>query len=109
MAKLEDDELLSELVGEIVAPALHTMIGEFDPSRIEKKHASYRKHYKTLIDAPSQAFAVATLYQHALRALYRMLKDDFGVVERIQTTNVSDFLNSVSIENDIEDQAHAFY
>lgn len=109
MPKLEDEELLVELVNEILAPALHTMTGEFDQSRIEKKHEAYRKHYKTLIDSPSRAVAVATVYQHALRGLYQVLKKDFSVVERIQTTNASDFLGSVSTENDIEDEAHAFY
>jgi nitrate reductase assembly molybdenum cofactor insertion protein NarJ len=109
MSKLKDEELLLELVNEIVAPALHTMIGEFDHGRIDKKNTAYRKHYKTLIEAPSQSIAVATAYQHSLRALYQVLKKDFNIVERIQVANTSDFLASVYNENEIEDKAHAFY
>ena len=109
MSKLEDEELLLELVNEIVAPALHTMVGEFDDSRIEKKHKAYRKHYKTLIEAPSKSAAIATVYKHSLQALYQVLKKDFNVVERIQVANGSDFLASLSTENEIEDKAHAFY
>ena len=109
MSKLKDEELLLELVNEIVAPALHMMIGEFDGGRIEQKHKAYRKHYKTLIEAPSDSIAVATVYQYALQALYQVLKKDFNVVERIQVANSADFLSSLSSENEIEDKAHAFY
>src|SRR3972149_11301633 len=49
--KLEDRNLLEELVRELLVPALMLMIREFDPERIGKKNASYEKHYKTLIDA----------------------------------------------------------
>jgi hypothetical protein len=109
MAKLGDGELLEELVEEIVAPALYKMIGEFDDRRIDIKHEAYRKHYKTLIESPSDSTAVATLYQYPLRALYQVLKTDFGIVERIRSTSSSDFLGSLSVENGIEEQASAFY
>ena len=109
MAELDDKELLGELVEEIVAPALHKMSEEFDDRRVEQKHDAYLKHYKTLIDSPSSSTEVATLYQYPLKALYQILKADFGVVERIQSTNTADFLGSVRRENEIEENAGAFY
>jgi nitrate reductase assembly molybdenum cofactor insertion protein NarJ len=109
MAKLPDDELLDELVEEIVAPALHKMIGEFDDRRIEHKHEAYRKHYKTLIESPSDSRDVATLYQYTLRALYQVLKTEFGFAEPIRSANTSDFLGKLANENEIEEQASAFY
>jgi nitrate reductase assembly molybdenum cofactor insertion protein NarJ len=110
MTKLDDEELLNELVAEIVAPSLHRMRGEFDDRRIEEKHKAYRKHYKTLIDDPSDSKNVATLYQYPLMALYQIMAADFGVVQRIQAaTNTSDFLGSLNSENQIEENASAFY
>src|SRR3990170_6411017 len=49
--KLKDQDLLEELVEQILVPALMLMIREFDPARIAKKNANYRKHYKTIIDS----------------------------------------------------------
>lgn len=109
MAQLTDEELRSELVEEIVAPALAKMIAEFDDKRIEGKHRSYRKHYKTLLELPETATRVSTLYQYALHALYRVVKQDFAVVERIPVNQANDFLNAVARENDIEENAEAFY
>lgn len=106
---LEDEDLLTELVQEIVAPAVSQMIQEFSTDRVTKKHASYQKQYKTLIELPTASTDVATLYQHALRALYAVLKTDFRIVERIPLAATSDFLKSLSSENEIEDRAEAFY
>ena len=109
LAKLTDEELVTELVEEILAPAVFRMIGEFDDRRIDKKNKAYKKHYKTLIDAASRSRQVATLYQHPLRALYAVLKEDFNVVDRVPITDTSGFLNAVSSENAIEEKANAYY
>jgi nitrate reductase assembly molybdenum cofactor insertion protein NarJ len=106
---LDDEDLVSELVTEIVAPALSQMIGEFSPQRVQKKYESYQKQYKTLIEQPRSSTAVATLYQHALKALYAALKADFKIVEKIPILATSDFLKSLNTENEIEDNAKAFY
>ena len=108
-AKLDDDELVREFVQEIIAPAVHQMIGEFDTKRIEKKNEAYLKHYKTLIEAPADDTNVATLYQHALKSLYGLLKQDFSFVEKISLKPASDFLGSLSDENEIEERASTFY
>jgi len=116
LSKLEDQELIEELVQEIIAPAVSEMIGEFTHERIDKKNKAYRKHYKTLIEAPSLPERMAseqrvarTLYQFPLRALYTVLKRDFSIIERIPLASTSDFLKSLSSENEIEEKANAFY
>jgi nitrate reductase assembly molybdenum cofactor insertion protein NarJ len=106
---LDDKDLAAELVTEIIAPALSQMIGEFSPERVQKKYQSYQKQYKTLIEQPRSSTDVATLYQHALKALYAALKANFTIVEKIPLLATSDFLKSLSAENAIEDNAKAFY
>jgi len=105
MGKLKDGELTDELVQEIIAPALSMMISEFVPERVEKKNEAYKKHFKTLIEAPSEQLEVTTLYQYALKALYEVLKQDFSFNEKIISKPTSDFLRSVIKENEIEVKA----
>lgn len=111
LPKLDDDELRGELVEQILVPALMLMIREFDPARIEKKNASYRKHYKTLIDpAPVDD---ATVYCRALRAVLHALERDFrqaGTIARLSAAasrpQAVEFLRLVEREMDIERDAN---
>jgi len=105
LPKLEDDELIDELVDSVLAPALREMIGEFSSERIAKKNASYKKHYKTLIDTPFVSNDAVTLYQFPLKALYAVLEEDFVISEPEQSTEASDFLRSLYTENEIEERA----
>jgi len=105
LPRLEDDELVEELVGSIVVPALRSMIGEFSSERIEKKNESYRKHYKTIIDTPRVDIDAVTLYRHALEALYHVLRSDFAIEEPEESIETSDFLRSLHTENEIEERA----
>lgn len=105
IAKLKDEELTRELVAEIVAPALKKMLDEFAPGRIEQKNENYRKHYKTLIEAPAGRAEVTMLYQHALQAVYAVLKQDFAFAEKTLPASTNDFLQSLCRENEIEAQA----
>ena len=109
LARLADTELIDELVREIIAPAVNKMIDEFNVKRIQKKNQSYEKHYKTLIETPAATIEAATLYKFTLRCLLEVLKADFGVAEQIPVVATSDFLRSVSNENEIEDKARNFY
>lgn len=110
LAKLDDAELIDELVRDIIAPAVNKMIGEFDHKRIQKKNESYKKHYKTLIESPVADIEAATLYKFTLKCLLEVLKADFGVVEKIPlAAAANDFLRSVSNENEIEEKAESFY
>lgn len=105
--KLKDQDLLEELVREILVPALMLMIREFEPERIGKKNANYRKHYKTLIDpAPGSD---TTIYCRTLKALMQVLEKDFQVTETITRLSdwssrpqTVDFLRLVEKEMDIE-------
>lgn len=105
LAKVKDKDFASELVQEIIAPALSTMISEFAPASMEKKSEAYKKHYKTLIESPTTEKDVVTFYQFALRALYDVLKQDFKFKEQTISIPTSDFLQSVIRENDIEVKA----
>ncbi len=109
--KLKDQDLLEELVREILVPALMLMIREFEPERIGKKNANYRKHYKTLID-PARA-SDTTIYCRTLNALMRVLEKDFQVTETITRLSdignrpqTVDFLRLVEKEMDIERNAN---
>ena len=109
IAKLNKNELTDELVQEIIAPALTKMISEFVPDRIEKKNENYKIHYKTLIETPAKEKEVTTLYQFALKALHEILKQDFAFEERRLPESTSDFLQSVTRENEIEVKANRSY
>ena len=109
MSILEDEELVRDLAYAIIAPALLEMIGEFNPDRLEKKNESYKKHYKTLIDTPPVQVDAVTLYKFALKSLYEVLKQDFSLIETMPLQRTNDFLGSVDLENDIEENANAQY
>ena len=109
LAKLSDAELIDDLVHQIIAPAVNKMIDEFSVERIQQKNESYKKHYKTLIDAPASDPEAMTLYKLTLKSLFETLRADFGVTEQIPVTETSDFLSSISSENEIEENARAFH
>ena len=109
--KLKDQDLLEELVEQILVPALMLMIREFDPERIEKKNANYRKHYKTLIDPAGGCDS--TIYRLALEAVLKVLARDFPVTETMTKLSdwsnrpqTMDFLRLVEKEMDIERDAN---
>lgn len=108
LPRLDDEDLIHDLVQELLAPALRKMIGEFDPDRVVKKYASYMKHYKTLIDVPevkSPTGDGASLFQFTLKAVLEVLKQDFTLVEKEISTPGRDFLGQVAEENEIEERA----
>jgi len=105
LGKLKNEELVEEMVQELIAPALSMMISEFAPERIKKKNKAYKKHFKTLIEAPAKQQEVTTFYQYALKALYEVLKQDFSFSEKIISKPAIDFLQSVIKENEIEVKA----
>ena len=109
--KLKDPDLLDELVEQILVPALMLMIREFDPERIAKKNANYRKHYKTLIDPAGGCDS--TIYRLTLKAVLKVLARDFQVTETMTKLSdwssrpqTIDFLRLVEKEMDIERDAN---
>lgn len=107
MSLSKDEAMIEELVEEIISPALRSMSNEFLSDCIEKKNKSYKKHYKTLIEMPDKQFEVNTLYQWAIKALYKIIELDFALIERVPLATSSDFLKSINRENKIEDAAGA--
>ncbi len=101
-------ELIQELIQQIVIPSLMLMIREFDSERIVKKNEGYRKHYKTLI-APAPG-GDPTIYCCALKAILRVLMDDFEVTESADrsepTGRASDFFKFIEKELEIETNAN---
>ena len=109
--KLKDRALLEELVRELLVPALMLMIREFDPQRIDRKNANYRKHYKTVIDAARGGDATA--YRWALKAVLDVVARDFEVTELMakleawgRRPQAVDFLGLVQKEMEIERDAN---
>ena len=109
--KLRDQELRTELVEQILVPALMLMIREFDPARIEMKNVNYRKHYKTLIDPAAGCDSM--VYCRALEAALKVLAKDFPVSRTIDKLSdwssrpqTMDFLRLVEREMDIERDAN---
>ena len=96
LPKMQDQEIILELIEKMLAPALNKMIREFETDRIKAKEKSYKKHYKTLIDRSKTSY---TVYQRTLMALHEILKQDFDFVEQVvQDEKSSDFLKSINTE-----------
>jgi nitrate reductase molybdenum cofactor assembly chaperone len=96
---MQKPELRDELVQKIIAPALRKIISEFKPDNVEKKNATYKKEFKTLIERSEQ---YGVIYQKPLRALFTVMEQDFDVSE-IETPNQtkhqqSCFLSSIKTE-----------
>ena len=100
LPKLADAALRDELVRVLVGPALQEMIREFEPSRLEKKEALYKKHHKTIIEAaPGDT---RTAYRHLLGAILEVLRVDFGLKVGLSVEQPSKFAMSVGTEMGIE-------
>lgn len=95
--RMQKPELRNELVQKIVGPALRRIMGEFDPEKLEKKNAVYKKHHKTLIER-SERYGI--IYRKPLRALYTVLSQNFdvGTDERPVVPRRSRFLKSIGTE-----------
>jgi nitrate reductase assembly molybdenum cofactor insertion protein NarJ len=99
MARWADHELVTELVQEIVRPAVERMIAEFGPARMEERNRLYAKHFKTLIAASAER---GTMFREPLAALAAVLDRDFQRAEREPPARNLDFLESLGRELDIE-------
>ena len=111
LPELADQDLAAELVDKLLVPALMLMVREFDPARMEKKNANYRKHYKTLIDPATGCDAA--IYRAALEAALKVLAQDFPVAETMtrladwsNRPQTIDFLRLVEKEMEIEQHAN---
>lgn len=96
--RLSDEDLVQDLVGEIIYPALNVMIAEFEPTRVERRNAMYKKHFKTLIEQSEQA----TIYQLTLLAIRTVFETDFELVGKVTSIQGSEFLRTVNNELTVE-------
>jgi nitrate reductase assembly molybdenum cofactor insertion protein NarJ len=102
IAVWEDEELITELVEELLHPALHQMIAEFGSARCQQRDKLYQKHYKTLI---SSSKTRGTMFRAPLAALLKVLKQDFALSDWQPPEQDNDFLQSLGRELDIEANA----
>lgn len=109
---LKDEDLREELATELLLPAVAMMIQEFDPERVVKKDENYRRHYKTLIEAP---VTDKTIFCRPFKALLDVLGSDFKSVAEgggilsaiIAKHHGADFLGMIEKEMEIETTANA--
>ena len=99
ISKLDDEDLVNDMVQEILAPALKKMMAEFDPVRIKEKKKMYKKHYKTLIEPPK---ADPLLYFNTLKVLDIVIRTDFSIIDKNQSNETVDFLRCLGNELVIE-------
>ncbi len=101
ISKLDDRELIVEMIEELLVPAIAKMISEFEPDRLKKKNELYEKHYKTLIETPEEGHL---MYLSALKALDKVIRKDFSVVDKPVKRQTIDFLQSLDTEIEIENE-----
>ena len=99
LAVWEDEENVTEMVHELLLPAVNAMAFEFSQERTEARNKLYRKHHKTLIDASDN---LVEMYRHPLCAVASVLKADFGINDTTERHLDSEFLRSLGRELDIE-------
>jgi len=99
LPKLEDDEVKTELVNMLMAPAVEKMINEFQPSSLEAKNKLYMKQHKTLI-IPSCSI---TIFLHILKALYISLDSDFSLLKENKPFKNESFLGHIRGELEIQE------
>ncbi|GMU61475.1 MAG: hypothetical protein AMXMBFR34_32380 [Myxococcaceae bacterium] len=96
-----DQKSCDEFVKVLLGPAVQEMINEFEPSRMAKKEALYKKHHKTVLDTAEGE--QRTAYRHALVALRLVLQRDFSLPEPMPFAEDSKFAASVDAELRVED------
>ncbi len=75
---LKDEEFRTELGARIIIPAIEKMIGEFDSARMELKTKVRKKKEKVIL---LENLEGGNIYQHAIKALLAVLKEDFKGTE----------------------------
>ncbi len=97
--KIDQEDLLVDLVGYILTPALHKMINEFDLKNIQMKNGIYIKKYKTLIEQPE---VYSRLFLFPLILVLKILEEDFNAgqneLEDYSTTYTDSIINEIKID-----------
>ncbi|MCZ7603187.1 MAG: hypothetical protein M5R37_09975 [Melioribacteraceae bacterium] len=98
LAKLEDEQLLADLISLILYPALRKIESEFDSKHIEKKSKVYHKHHRTIIERHE---SYGLIYRRTIQTLLVMLEEDFSKITGIPVNDKS-FSNQITKELEIE-------
>jgi len=101
ISKLDDQDLIVEMIEELLVPAIKKMISEFEPGRMKKKNEIYEKHYKTLIETPEDG---SLIYLSSLKVLDKVIRKDFSIVDKPEKRQTVDFLQSLDTEIEIENK-----
>lgn len=99
MSIMEDEKILEDLALKIVMPAIDKMVSEFNPQRIAKKNKVYKKHQKAILEKDEDYYKI---YECALRALFEVLKEDFGTEIYQPPKQSQDFLKNINTEIELE-------
>lgn len=95
MPRLQDEELLNEIVRYLLKPALDKMIDEFIPNRIREKEKIYQKFHKTVLNKREDH---VTKFRIPLSVLRKILDIDFPDMEKFELAEGKDFMDSVKSE-----------
>jgi len=98
LRKLNDNDLLEDIIALILKPALSKIASEFDTNHIEKKSKVYQKHHRTIIEKDIQ---YALIYRNAIDTLLLMLNKDFPG-NNLDSTEDKSFTRQISTELEIE-------
>jgi nitrate reductase assembly molybdenum cofactor insertion protein NarJ len=97
--KIQEQELLNDLVTLMVAPAVENMMKEYTPSSVKQKEKFYKKQYKTLI-IPSTPLGI---YLHLFKALYILLDSDFELITENKPFEDVSFFGFLKNELEVEE------
>jgi nitrate reductase assembly molybdenum cofactor insertion protein NarJ len=100
LPRMADADVREDFVRLLLVPALMAMLAEFEPDRVAKKEALYRRHHKTIIE--SIEGDGRTAYRHALEAVVEVLRQDFALDDEPVAVGISQFAGSVGTEMTIE-------
>lgn len=99
LPKLEDEEVKTEMVTMLIAPAVEKMMNEYTASAMKAKDKLYEKQYKTLI-VPSSPLSI---YLHAFQALYLVFDQDFTLIKENKPFQDESFLGHITGELEIQE------
>lgn len=99
VSKIEDRELLDDLVKLMIAPAVENMMKEYSPSSMIQKDRLYKKQYKTLIVPP----VPLGMFLHLFKALYTLLDSDFELIKEDKPFEGTSFFGFLKSELEVEE------
>jgi len=99
LSKIEDKNLLNDLVTMMLAPAVEIMMNEYNPESMKQKNKLYKKQYKTLIVS---SFPLG-LYLHLFKALYFVLDSDFSLIKENRPFQDASFFGFLKQELEVEE------